>query len=82
MLREYSLVIRLPLNSSLLPLCGRLLLDYVCIMIKKTPSLLTLFTFLFLTATAFSTPATMRLDYYHTGDAKQELFSIDRVAID
>jgi hypothetical protein len=27
-------------------------------------------------------PATMRLDYYHTGDAKQELFSIDRVVIE
>ena len=24
----------------------------------------------------------MRLDYYHTGDAKQELFSVDRVAIE
>src|SRR5437667_595587 len=27
-------------------------------------------------------PATMRLDYYHTGDAKQELFSVDRVIIE
>ena len=24
----------------------------------------------------------MRLDYYHTGDAKQELFSVDRVVIE
>jgi hypothetical protein len=27
-------------------------------------------------------PKTMRLDYYHTGDAKQEIFSVDRVVIE
>ncbi len=27
-------------------------------------------------------PETMRLDYYHTGDAKSEVFSIDRVVIE
>jgi IgA peptidase M64/peptidase M64-like protein len=27
-------------------------------------------------------PATMRLDYYHTGNAKQEMFSLDRVVIE
>jgi IgA Peptidase M64/Peptidase M64 N-terminus len=27
-------------------------------------------------------PQTMRLDYYHTGDAKQEVFSVDRVVIE
>ena len=27
-------------------------------------------------------PQTMRLDYYHTGNAKQETFSIDRVVIE
>jgi len=27
-------------------------------------------------------PQTMRLDYYHTGDAKQEVFSLDRVVIE
>ena len=31
---------------------------------------------------AFSTPATMRLDYFHTGNAKQEMFSVDRVVIE
>ena len=51
-------------------------------MIKITPSLLTLLALLLLTATVFAAPATMRLDYYHTGDAKQELFSIDRVVIE
>jgi hypothetical protein len=51
-------------------------------MIKKTPSLLTLLAILLLTATAFAAPATMRLDYYHTGDAKQELFSVDRLVIE
>src|SRR5277367_5743341 len=27
-------------------------------------------------------PATMRLDYYHTGNATQEMFSFDRVVIE
>jgi hypothetical protein len=27
-------------------------------------------------------PRTMRLDYYHTGNAKQEMFSVDRVVIE
>lgn len=27
-------------------------------------------------------PQTMRLDYFHTGDAKQEIFSLDRVSIE
>jgi hypothetical protein len=31
---------------------------------------------------AFGAPATMRLDYYHTGNATQEIFSVDRVAIE
>ena len=26
--------------------------------------------------------ATMRLDYYHSGDAKQEIFSVDRIVIE
>jgi len=33
-------------------------------------------------ADAFAAPKTMRVDYYHTGNAKQELFSIDRVVIE
>jgi IgA Peptidase M64/Peptidase M64 N-terminus len=31
---------------------------------------------------AFGAPATMRLDYYHTGNAAQEMFSLDRVVIE
>src|SRR4029450_11971544 len=31
---------------------------------------------------ALAAPRTMRLDYYHTGNAKQELFSVDRVVIE
>lgn len=31
---------------------------------------------------AAAAPRTMRLDYYHTGDAKQETFSLDRVVIE
>ena len=32
--------------------------------------------------TAFAVPRTMRLDYYHTGNAKQEHFSVDRVVLE
>ena len=36
-----------------------------------------------LSASCFATqPATMRLDYYHTGNATQEMFSFDRVVIE
>ena len=38
-------------------------------------------TFLFLTSAA-AAPQTMRLDYYHTGDASSEVFSVDRVVIE
>jgi hypothetical protein len=31
---------------------------------------------------SFAAPATMRLDYYHTGNSKQEFFSVDRVQIE
>ena len=35
-----------------------------------------------LSLTAFAAPATMRLDYFHTGDATHEFFSIDRIVIE
>jgi hypothetical protein len=34
------------------------------------------------TASAAPPPRTMRLDYYHTGDAARELFSVDRVVLE
>jgi hypothetical protein len=37
---------------------------------------------LLLSVTAFAAPQTMRLDYYHTGNAKQEHFSLDRIVIE
>ena len=40
-----------------------------------------IFTFLFV-ANAAAAPQTMRLDYYHTGDASTEVFSVDRVVIE
>jgi hypothetical protein len=55
------------------------LFGYFGSMIKNILSALALL--LLFTATQ-AAPATMRLDYYHTGDAKQELFSVDRVAIE
>jgi hypothetical protein len=38
--------------------------------------------FAFCCAPAFAAPQTMRLDYYHSGNATQELFSVDRVVIE
>src|SRR5687767_15190168 len=37
---------------------------------------------LFVSTAAAATAQTMRLDYYHTGDASQEVFSVDRVVIE
>lgn len=46
-------------------------------------NILSLSALLFIFATAATAaPQTMRFDYYHTGDAKQEVFSIDRVVIE
>ena len=42
----------------------------------------TLVLILLLSIAAFAAPSTMRLDYYHTGNATQEHFSIDRVVIE
>src|SRR5689334_25133818 len=39
------------------------------------------FLFLFAAVAVAATP-TMRLDYYHTGDASQEIFSVDRIVIE
>ena len=33
-------------------------------------------------STQRSAPRTMRLDYYHTGNAKEERFSVDRVVLE
>src|SRR5579863_2916869 len=33
-------------------------------------------------AFAFAAPATMRLDYYHTGNEKEERFAVDRVVLE
>ena len=33
-------------------------------------------------ATASAAPQTMRVDYYHTGNAKEEHFSLDRIVIE
>jgi hypothetical protein len=43
---------------------------------------LSVFALILICITAHAAPQTMRLDYYHTGDAKQELFSVDRVVIE
>lgn len=49
----------------------------------KTKLLLIAAALLAFTAAAVAAqPATMRLDYYHTGNATQEIFSLDRVVIE
>src|SRR5207237_5095208 len=50
------------------------------LMIRKTFYSLALL--LFLCVTIKAAPATMRLDYFHTGDSKHEIFSMDRVVIE
>jgi len=52
---------------------------YVDTMIK---SILSALAILLLSAATPAVPRTMRLDYYHTGDAKREMFSVDRVVIE
>src|SRR5215203_3048235 len=37
---------------------------------------------IFFTGSTLAATPTMRLDYYHTGDASQEVFSLDRVVIE
>src|ERR1041385_4533987 len=43
---------------------------------------LRIFAVLFLCAAIKAVPPTMRLDYFHTGDAEHEIFSMDRVVIE
>ena len=38
--------------------------------------------FILLTAEALAASATMRLDFYHTGNSSQELFSLDKIVIE
>lgn len=45
------------------------------------PLLITAMVF-FCSISAFGAPQTMRLDYYHTGDSKHEVFSVDRIQIE
>ncbi|MEP6820621.1 MAG: M64 family metallopeptidase [bacterium] len=50
---------------------------------KNIPALLLAAAMLLLCSIAvFAVPQTMRLDYYHTGNSKQEVFSVDRIQIE
>jgi IgA Peptidase M64/Peptidase M64 N-terminus len=52
-------------------------------MTKRISFPLTLMALVFLFAAGVSAaPPTMRLDYYHTGNASQEMFSVDRIVIE
>jgi len=60
-----------------------MLFGYVCAMIKNISMLLLAFPVLLAFSLAVSAaPNTMRLDYYHTGNSKQEFFSVDRIQIE
>jgi IgA Peptidase M64/Peptidase M64 N-terminus len=47
-----------------------------------TKTILSTFAIVVLAVVVQAAPQTMRLDYYHTGDAKHEVFSLDRVVIE
>src|SRR5271154_3201822 len=51
-------------------------------MLTMSCKLIFLLGLLFLSLAALAAPATMRLDYFHTGDATHEFFSIDRIVIE
>jgi hypothetical protein len=51
-------------------------------MTKRLFSVAALALFLYVVASAAPAPRTMRLDYFHTGDATHELFSVDRVVLE
>jgi len=38
--------------------------------------------FLLMSSMALAAPATMRVDYYHTGNSEEETFSLDRIVIE
>src|SRR5215813_4838795 len=65
--------------SPIRPICRASTSDTIPRMIKR---FLFLFVLLAFSASAYAAPQTMRLDYFHTGDAKQEIFSFDRVVIE
>ena len=48
----------------------------------KSKLLLSLVLLMGLICSAWAAPATMRLDYFHTGDADHEIFSLDRISVE
>src|SRR5438105_1790650 len=51
-------------------------------MVEKPSGLIGFSLFLLAATVSAAAPRTMRLDYYHTGDAGQEQFSFDRVVLE
>ena len=56
--------------------------DTITVMIRKPFIAISLLVLLSAAADVSAGPPTMRLDYYHTGNASQETFSVDRVVIE
>jgi len=48
----------------------------------KSHLLLAIITLVLFSSRLFAAPETMRLDFYHSGDASREIFSLDRVVIE
>src|SRR6185436_14706634 len=59
-------------------------IDTISPMLKSTLFALAISCFLFgdLAVETNAATSTMRLDYYHTGNASQEMFSVDRVVVE
>jgi hypothetical protein len=49
---------------------------------RKNLRLAILCSFALISSIAFAAPQTMRLDYYHTGNSTDEIFSLDRIVIE
>jgi len=44
--------------------------------------LLRVLVFLAVASCVYAQPGTMRLDYFHTGNSTQEIFSVDRIVLE
>src|SRR6266850_246440 len=56
--------------------------DTITAMLKTTLLALAISTVAALAVETTAATSTMRLDYYHTGNASQEMFSVDRVVVE
>jgi IgA Peptidase M64/Peptidase M64 N-terminus len=60
----------------------RVSIGFKIVRMTKRIFVFTPFIVVLVSGAVFGAPATMRLDYYHTGTASQETFSVDRIVIE